>query len=332
MRNFKKPLAFGCCAAAAILIFAVLDLFLYPCTYTRNDVHTLSTQKREVLIMGTSNGKMGIDPDVLLKNTSLQGHNAAAGGEYPQDAYYLLELAREKQDPRVVIYDVDIGYFTTQKEKGNNALLFYHEFPFSRAKLHYFAASMPDSDLRALLTPSYEYPLKTSLPRAADSFRQKIRRDYDVSLLKGAAQEYHENGFIERYPVSPDQFPSINPVLFSREELKEGNLEYLEKMIEFCRNNNIEFVAVSSPLPDALIRLFPENFADGWDFFEEWFADRGIRYFNFNTEFYDAFPHDPLQFTDYEGHLNGDSARAFSGILGDILEQNGIWDAAESAA
>ncbi len=325
MRSFKKISAIAVCAAAAVLLFVLLDLFLYPCTYTRNDVHTLAALPRDVLIMGTSNGKMGIDPDALLAGTDLSGHNACAGGEYPQDAWYLLRLADEKQDPKLLIFDLDAGYFTTKKEKGNNALLFYHEFPVSMAKCGYFLDAVADSDLRALLLPSYEYPLKTTLPRAGESFSRKIHGDYDVAYLKGSTQEYHENGYIERYPVAPEDFPSVNPVLFDREEIVEENLVYLEKIADYCREKGIVFVAVSAPLPDALVGLFPEEYAAGWDFFADWFGQRNIPYFNFNTDYYGAFPHDALQYTDYEGHMNGTSARAYSAVLGKILAENGVW-------
>ena len=32
-----------------------------------------------------------------------------------------------------------------------------------------------------------------------------------MSYLKGQAQEYHENGFIEKYPVAVENFPSYSP-------------------------------------------------------------------------------------------------------------------------
>lgn len=54
------------------------------------------------------------------------GHNLCVGGEYGIDAYYLTKLICEKQQPKRIIYEVDPGYFVTEKEEGNNYLLFYH--------------------------------------------------------------------------------------------------------------------------------------------------------------------------------------------------------------
>ncbi|MBQ6427717.1 MAG: tripartite tricarboxylate transporter permease, partial [Oscillospiraceae bacterium] len=46
----------------------------------RNDVHALSTEQNDVLILGTSNGKMDLDPENMLEGTGLTGHNACVGG------------------------------------------------------------------------------------------------------------------------------------------------------------------------------------------------------------------------------------------------------------
>ena len=102
--------------AAFFNVIYLVDFALYPCTYTRNDLHTVTTEQRDVLIMGGSGGKMNIDPDILLADTGLAGHNLAAGGEYPVDAYYLLQVVIEKQSPKMVIYDTDAGYLLTTKE------------------------------------------------------------------------------------------------------------------------------------------------------------------------------------------------------------------------
>ena len=46
-----------------IFIAAVwaLDFALYPCTYMRNDVHSITAEHHDVLFLGTSNGKMNIE-------------------------------------------------------------------------------------------------------------------------------------------------------------------------------------------------------------------------------------------------------------------------------
>ena len=320
----KSPGRIIAAILAGVIVFLVLlwfiDKALYPCTYQRYDVHRITTEPVDALILGTSCGKMGIDPDYLFEGTGLTGHNLAAGSEYPVDSYYLAQLAEEKKPLKMIIYDVDPGYFTTEKEKGNNYLLFHHEFPLSWSKIRYSAAILADSDIRGLFFPFYEYPIKTTFSRMKDSLTKKFTGDYSIDSLKNSSTMYHENGYIERFPVSEENFPDYDPEPFSRELLVSDNVKYLEKLIDFCENNDIVFVAVTMPMPDYSIENNKESLNAAWDYFEEFFGERGIDYYNFNTSFYDACSHKAENYVDYTGHLNGDSAREFSKILGGMLQ------------
>ena len=317
-----KKIIISLAAVAAILVF--LNLALYPCTYMRNDVHAVVAEQQDVLIMGTSNGKQGIDPDCLLEGTGLSGHNLCAGGEYPADAYYLMRLALEEHTPKAVIYDVDPGYFMGQKEVGNNYLLFWHEFPAGKAKSEYFFDLLRDHDFRTLFFPYYEYPLQTSLPRVKNTLYQRVTGNYDVSYLKGQTQEYHENGFIERYPVAQENFPEPNLVPFDAESMAPENMEYLEKLIALCKENDIPFIAVSMPQPEEALASAPESYESAWNYFSQFLKEQDVPYLNFNRELSQSYSHKANHFVDYDGHLNGDSAREFSGILGSILVKNNL--------
>lgn len=321
MHNTKifAVLKFVGCVAVFTAILLLLDLLLYPCTYVRNDVHALASGQNDVVILGTSNSRMGIDPDTLLKGTGLKGHNLANGGEYLCDSYYMLKLAVEENRPSTVILDVDPGYLVTEKEKGNNYLLFYHEFPFSAAKLSYLAAIMPESDFRALLFPSYEYPLKSMLPRIPSNVRVKLSGDYSADQFSTANMVYHADGFIERYPVAEENFPGWNPVLFEKDKVKEDNISYLNKIVRLCDENNIRLVATTLPQPDRSLVSFPENYEVAWDYLSDYMKRNGVEYYNFNREYYSSFSHDVSCFVDYDGHMNGDSAEKFSALLRDML-------------
>lgn len=153
MHNFKKVLKTFLVLVVCVALLAALDLALYPCTFMRNDVHAVVTQQFDDIIVGTSHGKMDIDPEVMQEVTGRSGHNLCVGGEYGIDAYYLTKLIKEKQNPKRIIYEVDPGYFVSEKEEGNNYLLFYHEFPFSKAKVEYFWNSIAKCNFRTVLFP-----------------------------------------------------------------------------------------------------------------------------------------------------------------------------------
>lgn len=322
MHNFKKGAKIIACLLICVLVIKLLDIVLYPCTFVRNDIHTVTNEQKDVVILGTSNGMSDLDPDSMLEGTGMTGHNLCVGGEYPVDAYYLTKLIIEKQQPKTIIFELSPGYFTTEKEKGNNYLLFYHEFPMSLTKAEYYADTMLDCDFRSPLFAFHEYSLQYELSKIKDTVYQKITDNYDVSYLKGSAQEYHENGFIEKYPVSVDNFPAYSPTLFSKAEVKETNMEYLDKLIQLCKENDIEFIATTMPLAATMLVQEEDSYRDAWDYFSEYFQEKGIEYYNFNREYYMSYNHDLNNYVDYDGHMNGDSARAFSKVFGETVFAN----------
>lgn len=320
MHNFKRKIKVIFALGVIAVILFGLDFMLYPCTFMRNDIHTVCTEPKQDIFLGTSHGKLNIDPDIVGDITGKTGHNLCVGGEYGIDAYYLTKLVMEKQKPERIIYEVDPGYFVMEKEPGNNYLLFYHEFPFSKAKLEYFGASMLECDFRSVLFPWYEYPLEYEIEKIPDTVYQKVHQNYDVAYLKGAAQEYHENGFIERYPVDVSKLELTEPKLFTKQDVKQKNMEYLENLINLCKEEGVEFVAVTTPVPDPLLDLYDNNYKEAWEYFEAFFAEHEIRYLNFNTEYYEFFSHNLINYTDFDGHMNGEAAEKYSEILGYLLQ------------
>ena len=319
MRSSKRIIRAVLCVLVTAFVIKAMDVVLYPCTYTRNDVHTVISQPKDVILLGSSNGKMNIQPDILLEGTGLSGHNLCAGGQYPVDSYYLAKLVIEKQHPKQIIFELDPGYIVTEKEKGNNYLLFYHEFPISKAKLSYYFDTLMDTDFRTVFFPFYEYPLKSELPRVKDNLHQKLSGAYEIDNFKGRLQEYHENGWIEKYPLAKEDFPAYHPTLFEESEIRENSLIYLDRLITLCKEENVEFVALSTPLPGGSLKRDQENFDAAWDYFTEYFDERGVTYYNFNREYFNAFTHVTDVFVDYDGHMSGENALAFSKVLGQIL-------------
>ncbi len=320
MRNFKWALTAAAVAAVSAVVLVALDTALYPCTFMRNDVHAIASSQVDDLILGTSHGKMGIDPETMEVVTGRSGHNLCVGSEFCEDAYYLTMLAEEKQAPTRVIYEVDPGYFVLEKQEGNNYMLFYHEFPISMAKLRYFWSSMRKCSFRSLLFPWYEYPLSVELGRVGENLDQKLGGKYDTDSFSSDSQCYHESGFIERYPVDITKLRKPKDVhLFSEEELNQDNMLYLRKLIRFCREKGIEFVAVTTPIPDETLKDYPESFENAWDFFSDFFEEEGVTYLNFNREYYDAFTHNMGAFTDFDGHLQSNAARDYSRVLAQVL-------------
>ena len=105
MHSSKKILKTVLVLVICGILLKGLDTALYPCTFMRNDVHAVVSEQFDDIILGTSHGKMDIDPEVMEEITGRTGHNLCVGGEYGIDAYYLARLVAEKQNPKRIIYE-----------------------------------------------------------------------------------------------------------------------------------------------------------------------------------------------------------------------------------
>ena len=326
MRSSEIILKAGIMTAVLVCLLFLLDFALYPCTFIRNDIHAVSENTYDDIYMGSSYGKMDFDPSTVYENAGRTGHNVCVGGEYAVDSYYMIRMITERgHKPERLIYELSPGYYVREKEEGNNYLLFYHEFPFCRTKLAYFADTVAKCNFRTLFFPWYEYDLSYELAHLSETLDRRIHKDYSPEGFETDTQKYHEDGFIERYPVDPEEFSWDGLDEIFPEDLLPENLSYLRKMVEFCNEEGIEFIAVVTPQQDDVLEEFYDGFEALDDYFTDFFEEYGVTYINFNEDpYYGLAAHDPASFTDLDGHLNGDAAKAFSETLSIVL--NGDMD------
>ena len=322
MHSFRKGFLAALTVLLTVGLLLAADFVLYPCTFIRNDVHAVTTQTYDDVFLGTSHGKMNIDPLTVESVTGKRGHNLCVGGEYPIDTYYLTKLMIESgHKPARIVYEISPGYFVSTKEEGNNYLLFYHEFPLSKAKLSYFASSLAKCNFRTMLFPWYEYPLSTELKGLKENISKKWNQDYSADTLKTETQEYHESGFVERYPVDPATFSFDGMSEYHTEDLIGDNLLWMDRMVTLCTANDIELITLMTPLPAVTLRQFSAGYEAMGAWFAQWFAARNVTFWNFNgMDLYALTDHSVERFTDLDGHMNGDAARAFSTVLGTMLD------------
>ena len=322
MRSFKWIRLPVFCILAALILIA-MDYALYPCTFMRNDIHAVTTQTFDDIYMGTSHGKINIDPESVGLQSSRTGHNLCVGGEYPQDCIYMLRLMIEKgHKPERIVYEISPGYLVREKEEGNNYLLFYHEFPVSLAKLSYFMHSVAKCNFRTLFFPWYEYPLSYELANIRDTVRTKWEQDYSADRFRTASQEYHDSGFIARYAVDTSTFTTDDLTPTPVSQIVPENMEQLKKLVEMCRKEGIRFCAVTTPIPLPNLQAFAQDYREVWDYLGAFFEEEQVPWINFNDmEHFNLFTHDISAFTDMDGHMNEAAARAFSGVLAGQLDR-----------
>ncbi len=199
--------------------------------------------------------------------------------------------------------------------------MFFHEFPLSVSKLAYFKDAVIKCDFRTLLFPWYEYDLSYELSHAKDNLSKKLSGDYSADSFATETQKYHESGFIERYPVDTDSLEDDYAEEWFPEDIVEKNMNDLGKIVKLCKDNNIELIAVTTPLSDSALKESNNGNSALNEYYSDYFGKADVEYINFNYgQYYDMTEHDLTCYTDLDGHMNGDAARRFSKILADVLK------------
>ena len=122
--------------AVCILANAFLNYALIPPSTVRINLHNLRNgMQYDTVFLGTSHGQYGIDPALVDAEGGGSSISLCMADAYPDDMYYLLKLALERQKPSYVVSELDPSYWMYEQRRGSTQIFFYKEFPFCAAKL-----------------------------------------------------------------------------------------------------------------------------------------------------------------------------------------------------
>lgn len=304
-----------------VLINGVLNFLLYPYTYARIDMQNLATKKYEDLFVGTSHGKCGIDPVLVEKETGRAGLNLCMGGQFMVDSYFTVKEACRVNPPKRVVLELDAGYWMLDIPQDTSFGQTYLEMPWSLVKGEYLLAKFMEKDFRNALFPWYAY--RGRLNEMAETVKTKWSEDYrtyNAEYFHDAVQAYEESGFIRRYYIEGAEKPETNLLSWDEKQIREDNFKYFEKLVDLCREEGVELVVITTPVPMETLGKDPGSYEAAHEYFAEYFGEQGVPYMDFNVE----HPGYTLaDYADYEGHMYEETAGRFSGLLGERLKEGG---------
>lgn len=316
MRNFKKLIL----PIALVIVLAVVNMgmnyALIPYSYVRIMMHEIQVQDHDTVFLGTSHGLNGISPKIIDEKTGRKSINLCMGGEYPQDAYYLLKQACKRNIPRTVVYELDAGYWCTPVGQRGDFNRIYYEMPFSEIKLEYFVSKVAELDFRATLFPWFYYRGQfKNVKQILECKQGEDYKNYGAEAFQNGGQSYAD-GFLRNEQVFGTKSEQ-ELELWNEETKNEDSFRYFEKMVSFCEKNNIELIVVVTPVPQETLEKYKEKFQATDEFFSAYMKQAGVSYWNYNDpeRKIKNFDDSLNAFTDYEGHMNVWQAESFSAQL-----------------
>lgn len=270
-------------------------------------IFSMPDEKYDVVLAGPSHIQYGIQP-YILEEYGISACNTATAAQSVPTTYYVVKEMIERHTPKVVVLDL--------------FCLFYPENYFTPTRFHQAIDNFPLGINKAEaifdLAEASESEFFMNIMLYHGRWKELTEYDYTVqknfdekSQLLFVTTEF-ENDFV---PLDE----SI------REEIPEVPFKYLKKIVDLCKENNVELILTVVPYRadvdnNSVTGAYQQGIYNSVKVYaEEW----GVRYINMLhnlSEIDFDFKTDMAEFS----HLNRSGAekvsRYFAGVLRDVLK------------
>ncbi len=259
----------------------------------------------DVWFLGSSYTIMGTLPEELYNEYGIRSYNLADYGQTFVIDYWMTRNLIERSKPKLVVLDVgQIGGEEKYSEDNISCVRrMISSLPFGREKI-------------AAINDLFEGDLREEMlfPFSADHYNwEYLTKEYfkpEESYELGSDQNVFDNlGKADYLLVKPAEIP--DPIPFSNTKMPESlECGYFRKLIELCRDNNIEVLLVKSPLATDVdhLRQYNQAYAIGQEY--------GVPYIS-GFDHKDSFDGDTDMWDS--SHLNSFGARKWTHILGEYI-------------
>lgn len=294
-------------ACAAVFVAALCACLLLADHVTRRDdserkYGPFFEEKNDidVFFMGTSHVLDGVSPMELWRDYGVTSYNMGNSSECLGMTEWVLRLAMQAHKPKVVMIDV---YYVDRPLDEAWAYPYRHVFldavPLSRMKLDAVRATLPRDQWLEFLMPFSLYHGRWEELLAGTAERNVDSEPY----MMGGELRIGRAEVINPYTRTTEMDMSEQP----------GH-EALRRIVQLCRENDIEPVFIAIPVPVTKAEQMRVNGVAPLA------QELGVPFLNlFDVEGLDDFEADCY---DYLGHMNPDGATKLTAYLGQWLAEH----------
>ncbi|MBR6329434.1 MAG: SGNH/GDSL hydrolase family protein [Lachnospiraceae bacterium] len=306
----KKLPRFIAAAALAILLTVLLDHIFIPKYISENQDGSITREfyiqadRPEVIFLGASTVHYCISPDYLYKCSGITSYDRSNASQTLWQSYYLLKDTLTVSKPKLVALDVS---FLKNGEE-------FIEEPSNRKVIEHMRD--PVSKLGAVLSSAgdFEQPAGYFIPVLRYHSRWKDLKEEDFRYAFNAPCVTYD-GYLMDSSIPEEQHiyepePIDDPSFAPKAE------EYLDRIIELCKNEGIELLLMKTP-----------TFVNSWhteydEALEKKAGSNGIRYINFSPLADEMGIRVRTDYIDDGEHMNISGAHKFTEYLGEYINNN----------
>lgn len=312
----RRALVHTACVVCFLLL-AVLVYFVADRVLLAKEGETLSSSYYsyepgtfDVILIGPSLMKNGVQPVELWENYGIAAYNLACGNQSLACSYYLLEDALSRDNPELVVLEVTYAEEAGLTRSDDFVHYITDRMPWNdRFRYEMIQALIPEEKWLEFYLPFYAFHSRWKEITAEDFAWDDYQDDTLGSTLYSRTVSKSAELF-ERYDADGS--------------LQEIPRQYLQKIIDLCRENGTELLLISCPVSSANGDCDEAHFNARRAVMRDvaaLAANEGVTFLNF-LETPDALYLDG--YTDYSDgvHLNMFGAAKLTDFLGSYLSQN----------
>ncbi len=305
-----------------VLLDAGVRFFYEP--YDRNAIYTRSDYKEDrgnidTIFVGTSQTYAGFDPAVFDERLGTDSFNLGSNAQLMYSSYHLIHealtinpvktvyleindasLTRAKNDSaQVGCFDYLISWrekFLTLIDGASNSIQLRSMF-YGLRDIDYFDFSFLKENLTYKLTEGHTPPQKEK-----DSNWQYYTKGHIVSTSS--------------YKGPSERVIKRNKIDWSVDKVQEKNLVYLQKIIDLCKEKDVELILVTPCIYKDFLTV---DVIDLHNYVSELAKENGLTYYDMNA-LKARNTYFPLASYRDKTHLNQTGAETLSNLLCDLYE------------
>lgn len=298
-----------------VLIFGQLSEIFRTKTGEDSDlvhyIYSMEKNQMDVVFFGSSHGYSSISPNELWHEYGIPACSMCSHGQSVASSYYLLKETLKYQSPKVVFLE-SYTFCDDSKHRGESYLrMAFDGVRLGKVKYEMIDDFLPDA--------SFGEKLSYYLPFIKYHSRWGELEPYDFH----SSDLYLKGTFLktDTYPIEDPGIPA------NQSELGEASMEYFEKIVKLCEENEIQLVVYAAPFgikksyEDYCYRQGINNTLEVW-LKENWGDEIPFLYYqkigevdvDFATDFRDTH------------HMNAYGASKITHHMGEFLQQYGLAD------
>lgn len=321
MKKRKKLVLAAVFVVLVFLINQLLNYMLVQPGLARTIFYECRQGGYECVLLGASHGSYGYSTEEISEKLGLKTMNMCMGGEYMNDAYYVLKYAMEHNKIKVVILDIDYQYLVNQHDESILFNSVYNAYPNGFSKLPYFADRMAWEEFRGTFLRWTNYwQCYYMIDQTIEKKRSAAYRNYSPEVVSmNPYDTYRGNGFIFRDKAYEKSMTSC--IEWDEQKVSQDECKYIKKIVNLCKKNDIQIVFTSICQDPETIAAQAEKFAGADRYIRNMAQELEVPYLNFNCLKFQVFERTTDDFYDREGHMYGETAEQFSSIMGQVVHE-----------